>query len=301
MISKEPIFVSVVMITYGHENYIREAIEGVLIQKVNFEIELIIADDNSPDNTESVVHSYSNHPNCHWIKYTKHKENKGMMPNFIWALNQAKGKYIALCEGDDYWTDPLKLQKQVDFLVENEDYVMCFHKTDNLLKNGKIENSKYTCIDNKDGTFEQSDLINDNFIHTPSVVFKKVFNELPYWFQLCRVGDYPLYLFLSNFGKIRYLSNTMAIYRAEAGIWSSDKSIIREKKWLEMIVYVRQIFINRERKEDFDKKYNYFWDNYSKLILEKSSLSFIASRVKLKHLILLPFIKIFIILQRIFK
>ena len=130
------------MITYGHENYIRDAIKGVLMQKVNFEIELIIADDNSPDNTESVVYSFSNHPNYHWIKYAKHKENKGMMPNFIWAMEQTKGKYIALCEGDDYWIDQLKLQKQVDVLETNEDLNLItsnalFHHNKNELLNKK--------------------------------------------------------------------------------------------------------------------------------------------------------------------
>jgi glycosyltransferase involved in cell wall biosynthesis len=111
------IFVSVIMITYKHEQFIAKAIEGVLMQKCDFEVELIIADDCSPDKTEEKVFQIiKNHPKNSWIKYTKHKTNKGMISNFNWALNQCKGKYIAMCEGDDYWTDPLKLQKQVDFL-----------------------------------------------------------------------------------------------------------------------------------------------------------------------------------------
>jgi glycosyltransferase involved in cell wall biosynthesis len=114
--------VSVVMITYAHESFIREAIEGILMQNTTFEVELIIADDNSPDNTSAIVKSFESQSNFHWIKYTKHSKNKGMTPNFIWALEQCKGKYVALCEGDDYWTDPLKLQKQVDFLEENPEY-----------------------------------------------------------------------------------------------------------------------------------------------------------------------------------
>ncbi len=112
--------VSVVMITYGHNQFIHQAIEGVLMQKCDFEIELIIANDCSPDNTDKVVEGIlQRHPNANWINYTKHSENKGMMSNFIWALQQAQSKYIALCDGDDYWTDPLKLQKQVDFLEGN--------------------------------------------------------------------------------------------------------------------------------------------------------------------------------------
>ena len=115
--------VSVVMITYNHEKYIQQAVEGVLMQQTDFPIELIIADDASPDQTEKIVTTIKKkHPNGNWIKYTRHLQNKGMTENFMWALGQAQGKYIALCEGDDYWTDPYKLQKQVDFLEANEEY-----------------------------------------------------------------------------------------------------------------------------------------------------------------------------------
>lgn len=125
----ERVLVSVVMITYGHEKYIRQAIEGVLMQQGDFDLELVIANDCSPDNTDAVVQDVlSHHSNAHWIRYVRHEKNIGMMPNFIFALQQAKGKYIALCEGDDYWTDPCKLQKQVDFLEANPDYSICWTK-----------------------------------------------------------------------------------------------------------------------------------------------------------------------------
>lgn len=120
--SQNPI-VSVVMITYGHENYIREAIEGVLMQNCDFEVELIVANDCSPDKTDLIIKDIiQNHPRGNWIKYHHHEKNLGMMPNFIFALQQAKGNYIALCDGDDYWIDALKLQKQVDFLELNSSY-----------------------------------------------------------------------------------------------------------------------------------------------------------------------------------
>jgi glycosyltransferase involved in cell wall biosynthesis len=118
--------VSVSMITYGHENYIAQAIEGVLMQECDFEIELILANDCSPDNTDAIVQGFlKNHPRGSCIKYIKHDKNIGMMSNGNFAAKQCKGKYIAICEGDDYWTDPLKLQKQVDFLEGNPDYSMC--------------------------------------------------------------------------------------------------------------------------------------------------------------------------------
>ena len=123
--------VSVVTITYGHEKYIAETLDGILMQQYDGPVEFIIANDNSPDATDEVVKKYfleNPAPSNFEIKYTKHETNKGMMPNFIWALEQATGKYIALCEGDDYWTDPLKLQKQVDFLESHPDYSVTFHR-----------------------------------------------------------------------------------------------------------------------------------------------------------------------------
>ena len=110
------LLLSVIMITYGHENFIEQAIKGVLIQECNFDFELIIANDCSPDNTDIIIKDIiANDPRAGKIKYVRHNNNIGMMPNFIYALQSAKGKYIALCEGDDYWTLPSKLQKQVDF------------------------------------------------------------------------------------------------------------------------------------------------------------------------------------------
>lgn len=119
--------ISVVTITYGHEKYITETLDGVLMQQYDGPVEFIITNDNSPDATDEVVKKYfleNPAPSNFEIKYTKHETNKGMMPNFIWALEQATGKYIALCEGDDYWTDPLKLMKQVSFLEENGEYAL---------------------------------------------------------------------------------------------------------------------------------------------------------------------------------
>ena len=125
----EKVKVSVCMITYGHEKFIREAIEGVLIQECDFEVEIILANDCSPDQTEVVIQDIlSTHSKASWIKYIKHDQNIGMMPNFIFALSQCSGDYIALCEGDDYWIDPFKLQKQVDFLEENNEFSICWTK-----------------------------------------------------------------------------------------------------------------------------------------------------------------------------
>lgn len=118
---------SVVTITYNHAPYIAKCIEGVLMQKVNFPMEFIIADDCSTDETRSICEEYAaKYPGL--IRLVFPKSNIGAVMNEQQAFLTAKGKYIATCEGDDYWTDPLKLQKQVDFLEAHPDYSVCFHR-----------------------------------------------------------------------------------------------------------------------------------------------------------------------------
>ena len=114
---------SVCLITYNQENYIQKAIESVFAQETNFNIEFIISNDCSSDNShEKIEEIIKKAPKNFSVRYFNHQQNLGMMKNFIKTMEAAKGKYIALCEGDDYWTDPYKLQKQVDFLEENEGY-----------------------------------------------------------------------------------------------------------------------------------------------------------------------------------
>lgn len=145
--------VSVITCTYGHEKYIAETLQGVLMQQYDGTVEFIIADDHSPDNTKEVIKNYFKEhpaPENFEIKYTQHDKNKGINPNFIWALEQASGKYIALCEGDDYWLDPLKLKKQVQVLESNPTIKICSHpskrKYGDLLKD---ENYGYWGTDAK--------------------------------------------------------------------------------------------------------------------------------------------------------
>lgn len=208
--SKKTFVVTVVIITYGHEKYIREALEGVLMQQYAGPIEFIIANDNSPDKTDEVVKTYFQEhpaPENFEIKYTRHPENKGMMPNFIWALEQATGKYIALCDGDDYWTDPLKLQKQVDFLENNEDYVACQHARTVLFNNRstKIENFK-------SHIFTQCVMFRNNF--------DDYYNSKILTMQILNCDTFLEHYFRAN-GAYKYLDFNGAVYRSDgAGVFS---------------------------------------------------------------------------------
>lgn len=125
MEKRDPVLATVLMLTYRHAPFIGEAIEGVLAQQCGFGYELLIADDCSNDGTRQVVASYiHSHPMGHVIAYTCHGENMGITPNLKWGLARARGSYIAICEGDDCWTDPHKLAKQVEFLESNPAYTL---------------------------------------------------------------------------------------------------------------------------------------------------------------------------------
>lgn len=219
--------VSIVMITYAHESYIQQAITGVLEQECDFEIELIVSNDCSPDKTNSIVHQIiKTHPKSYFVKYTNHRKTKGMIPNFIWALKQAKGKYLAFCEGDDYWTDPLKLQKQVDFLEKNPDYNICFHKVQLYNQKDQIFTNDTITRQVPDST-DMTELAKGNYIHTPSVLLRNNFS-LPNWFSKVPVGDWSLYMIAVKDKKIKKLEDTMAVYRVnEEGVWSGKTRLDR--------------------------------------------------------------------------
>lgn len=241
--------ISVCMITYGHEKYIRQAIEGVLMQECDFEVELILSNDCSPDQTDKVIQEIlSNHPKASSIKYFKHEKNIGMMANFIFAMQECHGSYIALCEGDDYWTDPLKLQKQIIFLQDNKDYVLCFHPVNVLKINGQIVNDFITKVPENYETIETL-ASSGNYIHTPSVVFRNIISDFPFEFEQTPIGDYFLYLMLAQYGKLKCLETKMAVYRYGVGVFSGTSSLNIAKCNLQLLTCLLSYF----QKENINK------------------------------------------------
>lgn len=212
--------VSVSMITYNHELFINQAIEGILMQKCNFRYELIIGDDCSTDKTTKICLEYvSKYPE---IIFLPLETNLGMMANFIRTLQACTGKYIALNDGDDYWTDPLKLQKQVDFLEENNDYSICFHNSFELNEANPEKSFNY-CSFGKDVGFSFTDLLSRNFIPTNSVVFRNNLhnNFFPAEFSKSMFGDWYLHLLNAQYGKAWYINRVMGVHRITAtSIWT---------------------------------------------------------------------------------
>jgi len=212
--------ISACIITYNHEGFIRECLEGAINQKVNFEYEIVIGEDNSSDRTRQICAEYAEkYPNL--IKFYPREKNLGMIGNWINTIQNCSGKYIAICEGDDYWIDPLKLQKQVDFLEANSDYVLCFHQVNILKTNGEIVDDFVAKVPENYEIIETLARFG-NYIHTPSVVFRNVIKEFPFEFSQSPIGDYFLYLLLAEQGKLKFLEDKMAIYRHGVGVYSGN-------------------------------------------------------------------------------
>ena len=251
------------MITYNHEEYIQKAIEGVLMQQFNSHFELVIGEDCSTDPTRVICERFAQqHINI--LRLLPSERNLGMMPNFIRTLQACKGKYIALCEGDDYWTDPLKLQKQVDFLEANPEYVFTFH--DCMILNQKTGQQRIRIGDKSiDTRIDLISLIIQKNISTASLVFRNVldFNALPGWFMKIRNGDYGLCVLLAERGTGHYIPEPMSVYRVhDGGVWSGSgyESVYRADS--EFYGYLSSYFTDQNVKQAIKAKMQYVNFNY---------------------------------------
>jgi glycosyltransferase involved in cell wall biosynthesis len=237
--SEEPL-VSVLMLVYNHERYIAQAIEGVLMQQVDFSYEIVIGEDCSTDGTRNLVVGYQEKYGDR-IRLLLQGTNVGMQKNFADTYRACRGRYIALLDGDDYWTDSHKLQKQVDLLEENPDYAICFHNMQVVYEDEPQMNRLSNTHQQETTTLE--DLAQGNYIYTASCLFRKYFSELPCWFDQCAVGDYPLHLLNAREGKIKFIDEVMGGYRIhKGGIWETKSDLFRMEKWIETLEIIRYQF-----------------------------------------------------------
>lgn len=221
-----PILVSISCITYNHAPYIRQCLDGFMMQQTNFAFEVLIHDDASTDGTTDIIKEYeAQYPDI--IKPIYEEENqwvKGRRGSAVFNFPRANGKYIALCEGDDYWTDPLKLQKQVDALENNPKLVMTSHCHDVFLQK---QNILQKAVENEDYNYSLNALINGIWpAQTLTVVFRRnALDKLP-----SISGDVALFYFLLKQGEGLRLKDSMATYRIhETGIWGGKTRINRIK------------------------------------------------------------------------
>ena len=202
--------VSIVNNTYNHEDFITEAIEGFLMQKTTFKVEILVHDDASTDKTASIVREYEKkYPELILPIYqTANQYSQGISPSREFQFPRTRGKYIALCEGDDYWTDPLKLQRQVDFLEANEEYTA-------VAENGILKN----LINNKERFFNEDgehdvtveEMIIKRRFPTASVVFRKSAME-DFAKDVRLSNDTITWCYLASKGKFRYFTNVSSVY-----------------------------------------------------------------------------------------
>ncbi|EXJ23323.1 putative glycosyltransferase - possibly involved in cell wall localization and side chain formation of rhamnose-glucose polysaccharide [Alkalibacterium sp. AK22] len=222
---KNEILVSISCIAYNHEPYIADAIDSFLMQKTNFKFEILIHDDASTDKTAEIIKKYENkYPGIiNTIFQNENQYSKGVKVGTI-NNSRANGKYMAICEGDDYWTDPYKLQKQVDFLEENPEYSLCVHAAKRVDAKTKKEFSEIRpVIRNKEFSTEEVISRGGGLFPTNSMVYRRKESLVtPDFYNNAPVGDYPLTIFLSLIGKVHYMDEFMSAYRTNVeGSWTN--------------------------------------------------------------------------------
>jgi len=220
--------VSVSLLTYNHGPFIAQALNSILLQQVNFEYEIVIGEDCSQDNTREIVLSYQkNNPDKIRIFLSKKPLNDGKSGrlNFVRNLKACRGEYVALLDGDDYWSSPFKLQKQVDFLDDHPRYAICFHDAIRMYENGSQRPWLYP--GGKKEVYSLADLAAGNFIPTCSTMFRnRLFSEFPGWYYEVSMGDWPLHIINAHYGDVGYIDEVMGVYRVHSrSRWSAKSRV----------------------------------------------------------------------------
>ena len=235
--------VSVCVITYNHEDYLTQCLDSILNQKTGFSFEVIIGEDASTDGSRKVIESYL-------LKYQQIKlldkvPNMGAIPNFIRTLEASSTKYIAFCEGDDYWIDELKLQKQFNFLENNPEYGGV--STNNLWYYEDSDQFEESKVEEGPVTFEA--LCRANVINSQSILFKRILLDSLDWIRNLKMGDWPLHLMITAHQPYYRLKDISTVYRVHGGgIHSGLKQVEKVQNQVEVLAAVlNSLQLNEER------------------------------------------------------
>ncbi len=242
MISSPAPVVAVWMLTYNHKRYIAQAIDGVINQKTSFHFKLYIGEDCSTDGTREICLEYK--INCpkqiELLLTTKNSIIENSRNTYKACINSG-ARYIAMCEGDDYWTDPLKLQKQVDFMEANPDFAICYHRVEELRVDGTLKTESLN-VELNPKVYTIEDLAKGNMINTPSVLYRNgLIDEFPILLQEEKTGDYLIHLLNARKGKIYYMPDVMAVYRVGIGIHGSLSKLSQLNNWAHTLQLLLQI------------------------------------------------------------
>lgn len=230
---EEAIILTVLCTTYNHGMYIRDALESFVSQETSFRYKVLVHDDASTDETADIIREYAaKYPDIIYpICQKENQYSKGVKIVERFMVPFVEGKYIARCEGDDYWCDNNKLQTQVDFLETHPDYVACVHNTRLInMKTNKRRNMYTGC----DGDIHLEDVITKGSAcyHTSSLVYRVEYlsNRPDFTTKVKGVGDYPLSIYLALSGRVKYFGKVMSCYRyATRGSWSQRNNTIAKK------------------------------------------------------------------------
>lgn len=259
----DEIMVSIYCLAYNHEPYIRDCLEGFVNQKTNFKFEVLIHDDASTDKTADIIREYeAKYPDIiKPIYQTENQYSQGIKFGKKYIYPKMRGKYVAFCEGDDYWCDNNKLQKQFDFLESHPEYSFCVHNSYKLNCTDGTKTEICKLKEDNDITLEDIVMRMGEFFQTSSHFLRREYLEQPDAFPNYNFGDYQRAIYLALSGKVRYLSDIMSVYRQmSVGSWSSanKKNVQREYdhrlKACELLIKIdeysefkhHELFIRRE-------------------------------------------------------
>ena len=253
----DEIKVSVICTCFNHEKYIKDALESFVNQKTSFKYEVIVHDDASTDKSQDIIREYEKkYPDIIKPVYqTENQFSKGVKYVIEYMLPKASGKYFAFCEGDDYWTDSEKLQKQVDFLELHPEFGACVHNTEfEYMSDGNVE-VKFPLYD-REITLEDV-FCEDKKYHTSSLMVKReLYIERAPWVLLIRgVGDLPSAIFYTASSRVMYLGEVMSHYRyCVPGSWTAKnknsvkKQITNRKNLIAMLTAANNFYNNKYEK-----------------------------------------------------
>lgn len=210
--------VSIVCNVYNHAPFLRQCLDGFIMQKTDFPFEILINDDASTDDSANIIRDYeTNYPELVFPVYqTENQYSQGIPIEASFQYPRAKGKYIALCEGDDYWTDPLKLQKQVDYMEAHPDCFMCFGNALEHWEGSDRPDKVFSNVTDRD--YAPEELTYGWFISTATVLFRKEVVECDLYRKYIAdrkiiTGDLPLWLTCASLGKVHGFSDIFSVYR----------------------------------------------------------------------------------------
>jgi glycosyltransferase involved in cell wall biosynthesis len=236
--------VSVLMITWNHESYIDQAIESILNQQCEFPFELIIGEDCSWDRTRAIC-AYYQQRFLENIRLIVSDKNVGMHRNLARIWYRARGKYIAFCEGDDYWIDSEKLAKQIDRMEARPEFTLCGTYTQKIIKeeNGSWTKAGMVGPSEIKDQYTLEDLIPNYSFHFSSVMVRKESLRFPRWFWDVYCADRPLYLLCAEKGPVSFIPQTTSIYRMHGGgIWVPTNQLDKARKGIKLFEVIDRYF-----------------------------------------------------------